>query len=80
MELNNYVSVAEAAEIMKKSVNLVGKLVRNGRLEGAKKVGKMGWLIPLESVLNYRPQKQRGRTKAERWAAKQKNTPSPSSS
>ena len=71
MELDGYVSVADAAEMMGKTVNLVGKLARSGRLPGAQKIGRMGWLIPRDSVLSYRPQKQRGRTKAERLAARQ---------
>lgn len=66
MELKDYVTVAEAAEIMGKSANLVGKLVREGRLQGAQKMGKAGWLIPRDSVINYAPQQRRGRTRQER--------------
>ena len=55
-----YVTVAEAAEMMGKGINLVGKLCRAGRLPGAELMGTAGWLIPRESVLNYEPEK-RGR-------------------
>lgn len=53
-----FVSTKEAAELMGRSVNLVGKLARQGRLPGARKAGRTIWIIPLSSVSNYRPGKK----------------------
>lgn len=58
-----YVTVAEAAEMMGKGINLVGKLCRAGRFPGAEMMGTAGWLIPRESVVNYTPEKRGPKTK-----------------
>lgn len=63
-----YVTTAEAAEMLGRGANLIAKLCQAGRLPGAEKIGNT-WMIPRESVENYTPMKQRGRTKAERRAA-----------
>jgi len=53
----NYLSVTEAASVMGKGRNLVGKLCRTGRLAGAVQIGTT-WIIPREAVLNYKPEKR----------------------
>jgi hypothetical protein len=49
-----FVTVAEAAEMLGKGMNRVGKLCRAGRFSGAVKMGN-SWIIPREAVLNHKP-------------------------
>ena len=49
---NSFVSVSEAAKILKIDRSRVGRLCREGRFEGASKIGK-SWIIPREAVLNH---------------------------
>ena len=53
----DYLSVTEAANVMGKGRNLVGKLCRAGRFSGAVQIGTT-WIIPREAVLNYTPGKR----------------------
>ena len=53
----DYLSVTEAANVMGKGRNFVGKLCRAGRFPGAAQIG-MTWIIPREAVLNYKPEKR----------------------
>ena len=55
MELAEYVTVAEAAKMLDKSVPMISHLCRDGRLTGATKLSTGAWLIPRESALNYTP-------------------------
>jgi hypothetical protein len=50
----NFVTTLQAAEMLGRGINQVAKLCQTGRLPGAKKVGN-AWIMPRESVLNYRP-------------------------
>ena len=50
-------TTVQAAELLGKGINLIAKLCQNGRLPGAEKIGN-AWLIPRESVLNYKPGKR----------------------
>lgn len=54
MDIGDYISVAEAAEIMQKDPSLVQKMCRAGKLDGATKKGR-DWLIPRKSAENYTP-------------------------
>lgn len=54
MDIQDYISVTEAAAIMQKDPSLVQKLCRAGKLDGATKKGR-DWLIPRESAENYTP-------------------------
>ena len=53
-----YVDGPAAAKILEVTSSQVRFLCARGRLKGAMKVGTSGWLIPRESVLNYKPRKR----------------------
>ncbi|MBR0315329.1 MAG: hypothetical protein IJQ99_00475 [Synergistaceae bacterium] len=53
-----YVDSPAAAKILGVTSNQVRFLCSKGRLQGAMKLGTSGWIIPRESVLNYRPLKK----------------------
>ena len=58
-ELNKeYVDGPAAAKMLNVTSTQVRFLCSRGRLKGAMKVGTSGWLIPRESVLNYKPKKR----------------------
>ena len=58
-ELNkNYVDGPAAARMLHITTNQVRFLCSRGKLIGAMKVGTSAWLIPRESVLNYKPGKR----------------------
>ena len=61
----NFVSISEAAEILKLDRSRIGKLCREGRFDGAAKIGE-AWIIPRESVLNHTRLKRGTKGKAER--------------
>jgi hypothetical protein len=69
MDLEEYMTVAEAAKQLKKSIPLVGHLCRNGKLPGVIKMTTGAWLIPRASVESYSPGKRGPRTKKERLSA-----------
>jgi hypothetical protein len=58
MELDEYVTIAEAAKMLGKSVPMISHLCRGGRFANAVKLSTGAWLIPRESVLNYKPMKR----------------------
>jgi excisionase family DNA binding protein len=58
MDLAEYMTVAEAAKTLNKSVPMISHLCRDGRLTNAVKLTTGAWLIPRESVLNYKPMKR----------------------
>jgi hypothetical protein len=68
MELNEYVTITEAAQILDKTVSMIGRLCRAGKLSGAEKKGNAAWLIPRASVESYAPGKRGPRTKKEKLA------------
>ena len=53
----DYVDGPAAAKMLQVTSNQVRFLCSRGRLKGAMKLGTSGWLIPKESVLNYKTQK-----------------------
>lgn len=53
--MKDVMTVAEAAEVLKKSTSLICKLCVQGKLAGAYKLGKKMWLIPEEAVREYVP-------------------------
>ena len=53
----DYISAPEAAEMLNLGRNQIGKLCRARRFEGAAQIGN-AWIIPRESVLNYKPNKR----------------------
>jgi hypothetical protein len=68
MELNEYVTITEAAQILDKTVSMIGRLCRAGKLSGAEKKGNAAWLIPRASVESYTPGKRGPRTNREKLA------------
>jgi hypothetical protein len=58
MNLDDYLTAAEAAQLLNKTVSLVGRLCRAGKILGAEKKGSAAWLLPRESVLSYKPMKR----------------------
>jgi hypothetical protein len=68
MDLEEYMTVAEAAKKLKKSVPMISHLCRGGRLSGVVKLTTGAWLIPRASVESYTPGKRGPRTKKERLA------------
>jgi diadenosine tetraphosphate (Ap4A) HIT family hydrolase len=66
MDLEEYMTVAEAAKKLKKSIPLIGHLCRNGKLSGVIKMTTGAWLIPRASVESYQPGKRGPRTKREK--------------
>jgi predicted DNA-binding transcriptional regulator AlpA len=68
MEIDDYVTASEAAEILGKTSGLIWVLCKNGKLPGAKKMGNAAWLIPRASVESYTPGKRGPRTTQERLA------------
>ena len=58
MDLSEYVTIAEAAKMLGRSVPMISHLCRERRLPNATKLTTGAWLIPRESVLNYKPNKR----------------------
>ena len=58
MDLAEYMTVAEAAKTLSKSIPMISHLCREGRLTNAVKLTTGAWLIPRESVLSYKPMKR----------------------
>ena len=65
---DDYVTTAEAAQLIGKGVSMIARLCQDGKLPGAKKIAKT-WLIPRGAVLTYKPERGRPRTKKQRLAA-----------
>jgi hypothetical protein len=57
IDIENYITVVEACSLMEKAASMVARLCQTGKLPGAKKISNT-WLIPRESVLNYKPMKR----------------------
>jgi hypothetical protein len=55
---NEYLTVTQAAKELKKTTGWIRNLCIKGILEGAEKLDVSNWLIPRESVLNYKPMKR----------------------
>ena len=53
-----YVDGPAAAKLLNVTPNQVRFLCSKGKLKGAIKLGTSGWIIPRESVTNYRPGKR----------------------
>ena len=53
--MENYLTAEEAARYLKRTTSLVCKLCVHGKLVGAKKMGKKMWIIPEQSVFEYKP-------------------------
>jgi excisionase family DNA binding protein len=66
MNLDEYITITEAAQILNKTVSMIGRLCRAGKLSGAEKKGNAAWLIPRAAVESYTPGKRGPRTKKER--------------
>ena len=54
MDISEFVSIDEAAEILGYNKSNVGLLCRQGKFDGTIRIGKR-WLIPRKSVENYKP-------------------------
>ena len=65
---DDYVTTTEAAQLIEKGARIVARLCQDGKLPGAKKIAKT-WLIPRESVLTYKPERGRPKTKKQCLAA-----------
>ena len=64
-----YVTISEASEVIGKSISLIGKLCRQGRFEGAEKLGVTGWVIPKESLEKYAHMKRGPKSRKDKLAA-----------
>lgn len=53
--VEDFISAAEVAEILKLTPDMVRKLAQKGEIPGAQKIGKMGWVFPRSAVLAYTP-------------------------
>lgn len=53
--VEDFISAAEVAEILKLTPDMVRKLAQKGEIPGAQKIGKMGWVFPCSAVLAYTP-------------------------
>ena len=53
MNIEDYVTASEAGKILNVNRARIGVLCREGRFEGAKKIS-LGWVIPRESVRNFK--------------------------
>ena len=53
-----YVDSPAAAEILKVTPNHIRFLCSKGRLKGALKLGSSAWLIPRQSLYEYKPMKR----------------------
>lgn len=51
--LEDFMTVEEAALYLGKVTGHICKLCRDGKLEGARKFGRGAWMIPRRSVMNY---------------------------
>ncbi|MBQ7262381.1 MAG: helix-turn-helix domain-containing protein [Synergistaceae bacterium] len=54
MDIAGYIGTTEAARLMKLDPSQVCRLCRDGRLEGATRIGRE-WLIPRSSAEGYTP-------------------------
>ncbi|MDR0649602.1 MAG: helix-turn-helix domain-containing protein [Synergistaceae bacterium] len=68
MNLDEYITITEAAHILEKTVSMIGRLCRAGKLPGAEKKGNAAWLIPRASVESYAPGRRGPRTNKEKVA------------
>jgi hypothetical protein len=66
MNLDEYITITEAAHILDKTVSMIGRLCRAGKLPGAEKKGNAAWLIPRASVESYAPGRRGPRTNKEK--------------
>ena len=55
--MKNYVDQLTAAKMLNVSQGRISQLCTNGKFNGAAKIG-WSWIIPRESVLNYKPNKR----------------------
>jgi hypothetical protein len=69
MDLGEYMTVAETAKKLKKSVPMITLLCRKGHFSGVVKLTTGAWLIPRAAVESYTPGKRGPRTKKERLSA-----------
>ena len=53
MDIEDFVTIRETTKMLNINKARVGVLCRDGRFQGAKKTS-LGWLIPRESVLNFK--------------------------
>jgi hypothetical protein len=69
MNLDEYITITEAAQMLDKTVGMIGRLCRAGKLPGAEKKGSAAWLIPRASVESYRPAKRGAKPRKEKIKA-----------
>ncbi|MBQ7220684.1 MAG: helix-turn-helix domain-containing protein [Synergistaceae bacterium] len=55
--MEKFVTVSQAAQIMKRSTGYLRRLCIDGKLRGAQKMGSQ-WVIPRETIENYKPAPQ----------------------
>ena len=53
-DIEEYVTSSEASAMIGRQARVIAQLCQDGKLPGAKKIAKT-WMIPRESVLNYKP-------------------------
>jgi excisionase family DNA binding protein len=64
----DYITTVEASALIGKCESMIARLCQNGRLIGARKIGKT-WLIPREAIESYTQKKRGPRTKKERLSS-----------
>ena len=52
---SEYMTVAEAAKILNRTKQCIAKLCLTGKIVGARKFGERVWMIPTQSVLEFKP-------------------------
>ena len=53
--MEEFMTVEEAAKYLKRTKSLVCKICRDGGFPDVRRVGQRMWLIPRNSVMNYKP-------------------------
>ena len=70
-DINDFMTTGEAAKCTGYTQDYIGRLCREGELEGARIMGEKMWVIPRKSVINYKPGPQGfGAVKARKEAQK----------
>lgn len=53
--MDDFMTVEDAAKYLKRTKSLICKICRDGGFPDARRVGHKMWIIPISSVMNYKP-------------------------
>ena len=53
--MENFMTTEEAAKYLKRTISYICYLCSNNKLQGARKIGKRMWIIPTQSVHDFKP-------------------------